>query len=317
MSQAERILFLDKRMQPPSVGVTAQEAADYFEVSTRQIKRDIEYLRYRFNAPVIYDKALHLYRYDKVFTDLKFANQDMVISYLSLQSFVKNKQYFPLFEDSLLNQFMKEVPRDYLDVCSKISYQMPPVDFIRPEYFECICDSVRDKVCLDMDYENVRNESSKRLVEAEHLINYGGSWYIVAFDRKTNAIRTFNVSRITNLSLSKEKFSEHDESYRKELQEFLKGGYGIFHGSKTQTVVIRFFKEAARIVKTQVWHEDQKLRVFGAGDDSEVLELEFEAAEFTELTGKILSFGRLAQPVEPPELVAAWKEEILGMQKLI
>jgi predicted DNA-binding transcriptional regulator YafY len=316
MSQTERILFLDKKMQPPSRGVTALEAAEHFEVSTRQIKRDIEYLRNRFNAPVIYDKALRLYRYEEEFTDLKFANQGLILSYLSIQSFVKNKQYFPLFEDSVLDQIMNEVPRDYLDVSSKITYQLPTVENIRPEYFECICSSVRDRICLDVEYENVKGDRSRRLVETEQLINYSGAWYIVAFDRKNEAVRTFNVSRITSLSLSKEKFSQHGSEYEKELRDFLNSGFGIFHGKSSQIVKVEFTGEAARIVKTQTWHEKQVMEISENLPGQECLTLEFPAANFTELVGKILSFGKKARPLEPPELVDLWKEEILGMKKM-
>ena len=214
------------------------------------------------------------------------------------------------------DQIMNEVPRDYLDVSSKITYQLPTVENIRPEYFECICSSVRDRICLDVEYENVKGDRSRRLVETEQLINYSGAWYIVAFDRKNEAVRTFNVSRITSLSLSKEKFSQHGSEYEKELRDFLNSGFGIFHGKSSQIVKVEFTGEAARIVKTQTWHEKQVMEISENLPGQECLTLEFPAANFTELVGKILSFGKKARPLEPPELVDLWKEEILGMKKM-
>ena len=48
MSQTERILYIDRNLRTDRY-LTVQDVADYFEVSTRQVKRDIEYLRDRFN----------------------------------------------------------------------------------------------------------------------------------------------------------------------------------------------------------------------------------------------------------------------------
>ena len=55
MSQTERILYIDRNLRTDRY-LTVQDVADYFEVSTRQVKRDIEYLRDRFNAPIVFDR---------------------------------------------------------------------------------------------------------------------------------------------------------------------------------------------------------------------------------------------------------------------
>ena len=62
MSQTERILFIDRRIRLAGK-TTINETADKFEVSVRQVKRDIEYLRDRLQAPIIYDRKLKGYIY--------------------------------------------------------------------------------------------------------------------------------------------------------------------------------------------------------------------------------------------------------------
>ena len=54
--------------------------------------------------------------------------------------------------------------------------------------------------------------SSERIVEPEHLINYDGSWYMICFDQKNQDIRTFNMSRIKEVSLSKKSYSKHKKN---------------------------------------------------------------------------------------------------------
>src|SRR5574344_2917350 len=135
MSQTERILFLDKKMRTAG-SVTVAETADHFEVSTRQVKRDIEYLRDRFDAPIVYDQGERCYHYEKKFTDLEFADQNLVMSYLALQSLASNHQYMPVYAENMMSAINEEVPADYRTVCKKITYQLPLSDAIKPEYFE-------------------------------------------------------------------------------------------------------------------------------------------------------------------------------------
>jgi len=310
MSQTERILYLDKRMRTAGT-VTVAETAEHFEVSTRQVKRDIEYLRDRFNAPIVYDVSSHSYRYEKKFTDLQFADQNLVTSYLALQSLARSQQYMPVYAENMLSAINKEVPQDYRELTKKITYQLPQTDAIKPEYFEDICGSMRDCCCLDITYTNLKGEESRRTIEPQQLINYSGSWYVISFDKSKNEIRTFHLSRITSLSLTNEKFSKHGEPFKKELASFIDGGFGIFHGTKTTLVKVRFYDKAARIVSTQTWHSQQVV-THGTENhgDGEYIQLAFPAADFTEVLSRILAFGSSARPIEPKELVSLWHEEV-------
>ncbi|MFA6937385.1 MAG: transcriptional regulator [Treponema sp.] len=310
MSQTERILYLDKKMREKGF-VTTQEAADEFEVSPRQIKRDIEYLRNRFGAPINYSKN-HGYKYVKKFTDLEFANQNLIMSYLTLQSIVKNHQYMPVYAENMLTAIDNEVPSDYKAICKQITYQFQQYDTVPSDYFEDICSSMRDKHCLDIVYTNLEGVESSRIIEPHHLTNYNGSWYVLGFDCGKNKIRTFHVSRIKKLSLTDKKFLKHDADFKKQLQSNLESGFGIFQGSKTTPVSIRFYGRGARIVSTQVWHSKQKV-TNGKDKKGEYVQLEFPAADFTEVISKILSFGSSARPVGPKELVDLWKKEIASM----
>lgn len=313
MSQAERILYLDKMMRSQKGTVTVSEVMKHFEVCERQVKRDIEYLRDRMNAPIIYDHLLRAYRYEKEFNDLELLNQDLVISYLSLKSLVTNKQYLPLYQDSLLAAIDKEVPSDYKDVCRKINYYMPPVDKISGDYFEDICSSMRDSHCISIDYINLKGEKSTRLLEIHRLINYGGNWYLIAFDRDKEALRTFNMSRITSLSLTKTKYERRTKAFEKTVNEYMKDGFGIYHGNKSVKVKVLFTGQAARIVSTQKWHENQTV-VQGENKKGEPFtELTFPVTDFTEILYKILSFGSQAKPLEPADFVQQWKDEIKKM----
>lgn len=67
MSQTERIIYIDKQLTQKSF-LTCKKVAARFEISTRQVKRDIEYMRDRFFAPIIYDSIERYYKYEKEFS---------------------------------------------------------------------------------------------------------------------------------------------------------------------------------------------------------------------------------------------------------
>lgn len=309
MSQTERILYLDRKMRLEG-RVTVAQAAEKFEVSTRQIKRDIEYLRDRFEAPLIYDSSIRAYRYEEAFNDLQFADQNLITSYLALQSISKNHDLMPVYAENMISAIKAEVPGDYEKLIDKIIYQIPQSDSIKPEYFEDICSSMRDSRILKIKYKNLKGEESERKIEPLRIINYGGSWYVVSWDTSKEDIRTFHLSRISLISLTGEKFSKHPVSFQKKVNDFVTSGFGIFHGARTSLVKIRFYDKAMRIVSTQTWHPSQKITTGKNEKGCEYIEFIFPAADYTELISKLLSFGSNARPVSPPELVRLWKEEI-------
>ena len=314
MSQTERILFIDRQIRLAGK-VTIQETADKFEVSIRQVKRDIEYLRERLLAPVLYDRKNKGYIYEEDYNALAFADQSLMLFYVMIKSLADSHHYIPIYSNEILSQLEKSIPEEYREVCERISYQFPKVGVMKPEFFAIICEAVKTRTCVEIKYSNVKNQFSSRVVEPEHLINYDDSWYMICYDRTHEEIRTFNISRISDISATKEKFLRHGKEYRAELLSAISSGYGIFKGKDVSSVKIRFTDVAARIVESQVWHAEQKF--VWKDKDHTVAELSFPVANFTEVLGKTLSFGSMAEPLRPKKFVDMWKEEIKKMaQKL-
>lgn len=315
MSQTERILYIDRNLRTDRY-LTVQDVADYFEVSTRQVKRDIEYLRDRFNAPIVFDRIKKVYCYEAKFDRLAFADQNLVMFYVVLKSLVENQQYIPIVSTDIISNIAKDVPASYKHICDNISFELPKFDSIDPEVFLAVCEGLRSKQTLDIVYSNADGKTTDRTIEPEHITNYEGAWYLIAYDWSREDIRTFNLSRIGKISLSNEPFKNHDENYKKRLDSFIYENYGIFKGDVTTTVKILFWGKAKRIVSSQIWYKDQVLKDVMLGD-VEALELSLPVASYHEILGKILSFGAEAKPIEPPELVNLWKESISNMGKLV
>ena len=317
MSQTERILYIDRALRTSGI-VTVQDVADEFEVSTRQVKRDIEYMRDRFEAPVVWKPSKHAYVYGESFKRLEFADQHLVLAYLSMQSMLKNASYFPAVSDELLASFTSQIPKDYLEICDKILYQVPAADSLDPQFFAGICGALRNKLCLEITYKNAKNEESVRKIEPYNLINYGGNWYVVCFDYLRKELRTFHVSRISRMNLTKDSFEDHGKDFAEKVKAHMESGFGIFLGEKTKTVKIQFTGRAAIIVRTQQWHPKQQILNASKNEENgDAVILSFPAAELTEVLAKILSYGPDAVPLEPPELVKMWEESVEQLSLLI
>ena len=315
MSQTERILYIDRSLRTKRP-LTIQQVADYFEVSTRQVKRDIEYLRDRFNAPIIFDRFDKVYRYETEFDQLAFADQNLVLFYVVLKSLVENQHYIPVVSNDIVSTVSKDVPESYKHICDNISFELPKFDTIDPEVFLAVCEALRSHQPLDICYTSAKGESSERTIEPEHITNYEGAWYLIAYDWARSDIRTFHLSRITKISLSNEKAISHDENYKLRLESFISENYGIFKGDKTTIVKIRFWGTAKRIVSSQVWHKDQILSE-SKEENEEAIDLSLPVASYNEIIGRILSFGAEAKPLEPLELVEQWKNTIKKMSENI
>ena len=63
MNRHERFYKIDQLLQDRKV-VSREDFLSLLEVSLATFKRDLEYMRDRFNAPVIYDPDLRGYRYE-------------------------------------------------------------------------------------------------------------------------------------------------------------------------------------------------------------------------------------------------------------
>jgi hypothetical protein len=89
--------------------------------------------------------------------------------------------------------------------------------------------------------------------------------------------------------------------------------FGIFAGEK-RYFKIEFGQFTANDIRNRLWAKDQKITEL---EDGEGIIIEFTSTQYDKMLSWILSFGNGASPVEPPELVEQWKENILELYEYI
>jgi len=313
MSQFERIAYMDRILRERD-SLKSAEAARRFEVTDRQIKRDIEYLRDRLSAPVVYDRRAKAYRYDRPFEQLLFADEKLLIFSVLMKRLAANEHYVPVASDLIVEEIERHVSRDYRSVADRISYELPVAEAVDLESVMLVCQAMLLRLRLDLTYRNAKGERSERAVEPERLVNYGGRWYLVGHDLLRGELRTFHLSRIEAISLSKERAAPADDPARREaVAAYLASGFGIFKGKTTKRAVIRVRGQAAALIARQTWHPAQKMKRGTEDDGTPYTDVDLPAADWRELLGRALSFGAQAEVLAPPDFRALWKDEIRKM----
>ena len=294
--------------------VTAAEAADTFEVSTRQVKRDIEYLRWRLDAPLTYDAVHRRYRYEKPYDRFQFADERRVLFSALVKGWASSEAYQPLMTPELLRTIDAAVARDYRAVADRIRFEVPSSELVDLEIFSGLCRGMRDKKVVEMEYQNLEAEVSVRRIEGQRLWNYAGIWYLLAWDHHRAALRTFHLGRVKSLSVTAEAAAkdEADPAWKAEVDAWTTSGFGIFRGGEGFAATIRFRHAALRLVAGQRWHPDQ-VDSTGKDEEGQWLERTVVVTDTRELLGRVLAFGDDAQAVSPPGFRDQWETQVTKM----
>ncbi len=269
-----------------------------FEVSDRQARRDIEYIRDRLinsyfpqSVDLIYDRSKNEYRLTGSQEELENLFAKSIIA-----SAVAASSSDPI-RDMLGNDSSTLSSKKRVKFISQAS-EMPDYTI-----FTVLMNAIEDKHRVKIWYRNINQIDSERIIEPLELINYSAIWYVNSFDLARKEIRTFSLSRIRKA----EDINQAIEfSNYKELEAQDNSGYGIFMGGKVIEYTMRFYDMVALIVSNQVWHSKQK----GAWLDDRTYQLTVPASNAVELIAKVLSYGADAEPVAPKEFVDRYKMEV-------
>jgi len=315
-SLMSRIFFIDSRIRTRGK-VTLKEVMERGEVGTATAKRDIEFLRYTLDAPIVYNRKLRAYVYEKEFTLLNFAGEQLFLFYVMAKGALNNPGYFPLtaeYARKIISDKITEIlPTDYKEIADKFYYYFSDYEKMDLENLRKIIEALRENKVCAIEYLSKGKTKSKREIEPLKAVCYGAKWYLLAYCRKRKALRIFSFSRIEKIKVLEEEFNPNAHS---DVDKYLKEGFGIAKGDELKTAVIKFYEPASYYVRNQIWHEEQVFE-FATRDGENILFAEIPYAKPEELIGKVLKYGASAEIVKPAPLRKMWIKEIEKMAGLI
>jgi predicted DNA-binding transcriptional regulator YafY len=320
MDRTERFHLIDQMLCNQRV-VTRAQFLDALEVSPATFKRDLEYLRDRLAAPIVWDPERRGYCYQQGEGGEQFQlpglwfNTSEIQALLSMDALLENLQPGVLSNHieplrSRIRMLLDDGDHSVDEIARRIRIIPLAAKAYSSEYFQDLCQALLSRKCVDMTYySRPMDSSSERRVSPQRLIYYRDNWYLDAWCHLRSGLRSFSIDAIKALNITSEAAIEVGVE---ELNRELESGYGIFSGAKTRKAVLRFSPEIARWVSRETWHPDQQSEY----DDQGYYLLRVPYSQDTELVMDILKHGSEVEVLQPSELRERVRQRIEAMQDL-
>ena len=148
---------------------------------------------------------------------------------------------------------------------------------------------------VEMIYQSLKSaKESRRKVDPYALRFLDGTIYLIGFCHLRKEVRTFVVDRIKLLKVTGVTFDLPGDF---SLEEYTRNSFKVMQDA-LYTVRIRISPAWARYVGEKIWHQSQRLEKLPDGS----LDMTLEVAGLDEIKQWVLSLGKEAQVLAPPEL---------------
>lgn len=317
MDRTERFYKIDQLINERKL-VPFKDLQDELEVSRATLKRDLEYMRNRLNAPIIWDRDAGGYRFDKISPSVGgqyelpglWFNSTEVHALLTMQHLLANvdpggiltPHIQPLM--SRLNALLGAADNTAEEIRKRILIVGQGKRHMKIEHFERVGSALlRRKRMVITYFARGKGETTEREVSPQRLVHYRENWYLDAWCHLREGLRNFAVDSISRVEVLEKKAKDVS---RASMDLELGPGYGIFTGQEVQHAKLRFTPERSRWVAHEQWHPKQK----GILESNGSYTLELPYADDRELLMDILKFGAEVEVLSPPSLKKRVKEEI-------
>jgi predicted DNA-binding transcriptional regulator YafY len=312
-----RIYFIDKKIASGNYPNTRQLAEEY-ETGTATISRDIEFLRDRMGAPIEYDSSRRGYYYSDKSYRLPgaFSRAENILALGMVKSIITLYQDTPLYPacKELLDSITVPLSASggpgkpwYEDrIVTAPSASVPVPDAV----WDAITTGLREDRIITFTYRGLNDKTYvSRRIRPYQLLFDNSLWFLYGYAEERKAVRVFSLPRIKNLRLTGDFFKlPADFDYRKNNGE---SRFGIFAGGKKQRYRIALYEEAVPWAMDRRWAADQRVET----KDGQCI-LSFSSAQLNKVLEWALSQGCAAKPLEPEELVTAWRDNVREMGKM-
>ena len=299
-------------------GVSFQALLDELEVSRATLKRDLQYLRERMDAPIVYDRGDDVYRFAAVtaagpasheLPGLWFSERE-ILALLTMHQMISG-----LDADGVLGRHLQPMV-DKLDgmlganalesrqMLKRVRILSAAARPVRSRHFELIGSALQKRQRLELLYHTRgRGTRSQRIISPLRLVHYRSTWYLDAWCHRTDALRRFALDAIEQARVLEQRAKE---VATKLIEAELDGGYGIFSGRPLGSATVVFDAEVAQWVAREVWHEVQQ----GLWRDDGRYELRLPYGDGTELVMDALRYAGQVEVVGDEPLRAAFKARL-------
>jgi len=313
MNRTERFYRIELLIKSRG-GVSFEALQGELDVSRATLKRDLQFLRDRMDAPIVYDRFENVYRFEGAAGSASpqtgaahelpgvWFSQAEIHALLTMHQLIAGldgggvlgRHLQPLLDK--LHGMLGASEGESKELMKRVKITSPARRAVPSRWFELVGSALLKRQRIDMlYYTRGKQTESQRVVSPQRLIHYRNTWYLDAWCHNSDGLRRFALDAVRSAKVLDQRAKD---VAMKTVQAELDGGYGIFSGKALQQATLRFNPEAAQWVAHEEWHPAQQLKTLPDGS----LEMRLPYADATELAMDILRHGTQVKVLAPAAL---------------
>jgi predicted DNA-binding transcriptional regulator YafY len=297
---------------------------DELDVSPATLKRDLQYLRDRLSAPIVYDRFDNGYRFEAGSAKSRQELPGMWFSEQEIHALLTMHQLLAgLDDDGVLSRHLQPMmdklqgmlgadESEARELMRRVKVISTARRRVPSRHFELLGSALVQRRRVWLRYFKRSDRSvSVREVSPQRLVNYRNTWYLDAWCHASDGLRRFALDAVQE---AKALDAKARQVAVKDLEAELDAGYGIYggRGAKVKWATLRFSAEAAQWVSHEEWHAEQKAHWLDDGR----YELQVPYSDPTELAMDILRHGDSVEVVGDKALVASIAQRLKSAARL-
>ena len=318
MNRTERFYKIDQMLHERRV-VPIEVFLEELDVSRATFKRDIEYMRDRLQAPIVWDRDAGGYHFENVRTTgpayelpgLWFSAGELYALLAAhkllgdIEPGILASHVAPL--QARLAALLEASGHSAVEITQRVRLLSMAKRTVESRFFTDLTIALLERKRIEIDaWNRERDEITTRTISPQRLVHYRDNWYVDAWCHLRNDLRSFSIDAIQRVKVLPEK-ARNVASAR--LERHFTSAYGIFAGQAKDWAVLRFSPERARWVQSERWHGEQRSEILPDG----TYRLRVPYADERELLMDILRHGRHVEVEAPTSLRRTVADEVSAM----
>lgn len=308
MDRTERLYKIQALLSSRKV-VPIKTFIQSLEISRATFRRDLDYLKDRLGAPIVWDREMRGYRIERengaeTKTSLPgvWLSDREIYSLLTMLELLSNLQPNGLIGEQIapvrkrLEKMIESACVDADELTSRVKILPIAARPIDQEIFNKVANALLGRKRLEIAHFNkAEGRETLRQISPQQLVYYRDSWYLDSFCHDKDDLRTFSLDGILRVT---EVDSPAVALPKSVISQAFEETYGIFAGKRQKTAKLKFTPFRSRWVSKELWHPSQKSS-FDV-DGNYVLEIPY--GDERELVLDILRQGPDCEVMEPESL---------------
>jgi len=303
-SALERIVRIHERLGSEQQ-ITAESIAREFEVSSRTIKRDLEFMRDRLGVSIVWDRTTQSYyctQHHPLLPLLRIDADEALALALAGKTFAA-------WHGSPLGRALTAALEKLapivggavslpVDALQGLLFAVDdPAADAEHRHFATLLEAIHRRREVRITYRKPKANAAveTRTLHPLHLAYLEHRWMLVAHDVSRSAPRNFVLARIRDVQSTGGQFKPPATFDR---ETYLAGSLGRFVGDTVHDVRLTLDAEVAPYVRERAWHSSQKITERPDGS----IEVSYRLNHLNDIERRILACGAHAEVLAPAEL---------------